>query len=106
VPVQQTICAPLAMSAGVEMQMKIALEPKESGMRITGLATLLALVSAISVAGCHSHAAASQPAMITSTTPPPVPTVGANPLAGLSPSPPYDETLITPTETVGAARVD
>jgi len=106
VPVQQTICASLAMSVGVEMQMKMNLEPEANGMRITGLATLLALVSALSGAGCDSHAAASQPPMVTVGVPSPVQTVWANPLARLSPAPPFDETLITPRETVGAAEVD
>ena len=105
-PVQQTICTSLAMSVGVEMQMKMNLEPEVNGMRITGLATLLALVSAISVAGCHSHAAASQPGVTTAAAPSPVQAVGANPMARLSPAPPFDETLITPRETVGAAEVD
>lgn len=95
------------------------LEPSVSAMRLTGLVTLLTLVSAVAVAGCHSNAVArlgaaaapiktSQAAPAPALVSPPSPTATAlpNPLLGMEPVPPFDEKLVTPMETVGASDKD
>lgn len=96
------------------------LQPSVSGMRLTGLVTLLALVSAVAVAGCHSNAVArlgataaaiktSQVAPAPAPVPPePSPTAAAftNPLQGMEPVLPFDEKGVTPMETVGASDKD
>ena len=83
--------------------MKTTLLPPD-GLRLTGFVTLLALASAISVAGCHSHDLARGSAAPTALTP--EETVAANPMAGMVPVQPIDDRPVTPMETVGASKDD
>ncbi|MBC7731868.1 MAG: hypothetical protein H7306_08210 [Bacteriovorax sp.] len=99
--------------------MNSSLESSASGMRLTGLVTLLALVSAVAVAGCHSNAVArlgattapiktSQAAPAPALVSPPSPMAATlpNPLLGMEPVLPFDEKQVTPMETVGAPDKD
>ena len=72
------------------------------GESIVVLATAgMALVCA-SLVACESHASVGESARAAMQ-----PTaVAVDPLAGLEPRPPFDETPITPVETVGASSKD
>jgi len=75
-------------------------------LRLTRFVTLLALVSVILMAGCHSHAVARVAAASTpvgsSQAVPALP----NPPEAMEPVQPFDEKPVTTMETVGASNKD
>jgi len=84
-----------------------------NGKRLTGLVALLAVASAISVAGCHAHAVAqdaSELMPLAATSAPSAPsapeTAVATTFVGMEPTQPFDEKFVTPMETVGASGRD
>jgi hypothetical protein len=105
---RQIIGTSLATHVGAEILMNSTFEHSGNGLRLTGLVTLLALVSAVSLVGCHSHSAARGAA--TSTSPPieasQTAPASPNPLEGMEPVQPFDQTRVTTMETVGASDKD
>ena len=87
--------------------MNTTLEPLGNGTKLTSLVTLLAVASAISVAGCHAHAVAqgaSELMPIAATPAALAPeTVVVTTFVGTEPVQPLDEKVVTPMETIGAS---
>lgn len=100
------ICTSLTRLVGAEMLMNTTFEPSGNELRLTGLVTLLALVSAISMAGCQLHAVAQTASSSAPVEAAQVVASLPNPLEGMEPIQPFDEKLVTTMETVGASDKD
>jgi hypothetical protein len=68
------------------------------GDSIVVLTTAGMALACASLVACESRASTDEQVMATSQPA----QIAINPLAGMEPRPPFDETRITPTETVGA----